>query len=149
MSVHAVIQLKKTSYRKIKEKFADHPHGMAYGQNLGQYVDWKELDDVTHALGLPSLQSFIYEPADVDLLEEELEYAPEEYQPMIRARYERARQQKEWHNPADALPTVAALLDHYRRQENARGVDWDLEMYQAILAWAQETGDKFRIRVDA
>ena len=149
MSIHAVIQLKKQSRAKIRQKLAGHPHGIAYGQNIGQCADWSKFDVLTGSLGLPSLQSFVYEPVDLDMLEEELEYAPDEYRPLIQSRYDRAKSQKEWHDPADALPTVAALLDAARREADPRGVDWDLEVYQLLLEWARETKDKFRIRVDA
>jgi hypothetical protein len=155
MSTRAVIQLKKTSNRKVEDRFDVLPNGMEYGYALGAWCEegWEAFDEITEPLGLPSLESFLYEPdaADAaDILGTVMKDAPPQIKPLVRARYEQAqRRQTRWHKPEDALPTLQALMNYYRLQEEEEfeNIEMDLSMNCSILTWAAQLGDQFRIRL--
>ena len=107
--------------------------GGSYGRAVASVLEW--LDEIAAMLGVRPLTDFV-EPHDQE------------------------ESNRAWHEPAAALPTVAALITHVKAEEEGavirpgphylyaasrEGLLWDLSCYRSILEEAASRGDRFLI----
>ena len=114
--------------------------GLLYGRAVAGMLE--KVDQVANAIGAAPLSHFYYQ--DVELYEDAGIEAPE---------------QKEWHDPAEAVPVVSALLDFFRKPDARKlkkaGLEpsvcehlvWDLQAFQMILEQVVKDKEVFRIEV--
>jgi hypothetical protein len=125
-----------------------------YGYAIARWFE--QADSIATALGHVPLRSFVFE--DVELYEAAVEMAEQggdaELSASLSARLERARLQPEWHDAAQGLATIRAVLGAVRDENTqvratevrttTEAVIWDLEAIEAILAEAVAASMSFR-----
>lgn len=135
MSVCIAIELKSGKYDKDE-------HTSTVVPKLDQF---DELDAELARRGARPLSEFMFR--DTELLEEMLEYAPDDARDNLQSQLDAARQQPEWHDPQDGVATINELIELLRERHLHQGAIPELECFQRVLSKAEKTGDSFRLVV--
>jgi hypothetical protein len=115
-----------------------------YGHNIGAMGVYT-LDQRLTETGIAPLGAFLHE--DIATLEKALPFAQPAERIAMERRLSELRAQPEWHDPAQGLATVRALLAQLGEDEAYEGVASDLRTYQAILEEAAREQDLFRLNL--
>lgn len=145
MSMFAMIH-RQDGENKLPSELDPDGEGVLYGHALAKA--WDEVNQIARAIAATSLQKFYYEESEADYdeeLYEQLNMAPPDI--------------KEWSDAGEALKTVKALLDFFRRpdRESQSPVNlppdecdeivWDLKAYRVILEQASRENQPIRIEI--
>jgi len=135
MSGCIAIELKSSKYDGDEQSSCEFP----------TLDEFDELELELGRQGVRPISHFMFH--DIELLEEMLEYAPEDAIGNLQCQLDAARQQPKWHDAKEGVATLSVLIELVRGQQGYQGVLPDLERFQRVLYEAEKTGDRFRFVV--
>ena len=133
MSVYMAIELESGKYDEDE-------HVSSVVPGLEQF---DELEAELARRGVRPLSAFV--SRDAELLEEMLEYAPDEARQNLQSQLDSARQQPNWHDSREGMASVGRLIDLLQERNLSQSAVSELQSLQRVLAEAERTGDRFRL----
>ena len=110
---------------------------------LPQLEHFDELEAELTRQGVRPLCAFVFH--DAELLEEMLEYAPDDARKDLQSQLDAVHQQPDWHDPREGMASVGKLIELLQEREISQAAVSDLKSFQRVLAEAGRTGDRFRL----
>jgi hypothetical protein len=116
----------------------------AHASNVLQELEhFDELEAELIRQGLRPLSEFVFH--DAELLEEMLEYAPDDTRQNLLSQLDASHQGPNWHDPGEGVASVGKLIELLQERSIYQAAISDLKSFQRVLLEAERTGDRFRL----